>query len=160
MYLFFPDGRHTLILYLLHGILVPTNRQVKTENGKKIHIKFSIKDSQQSFILWESNIAEIEESLRKLKSKNEPIQPLIMIIGSLDNPTQILVNFDDVKFKVFSVLQAVDVCFKIFHVFNLKYPDASYLVWTFIQNFFFKIATKYDKKNPILNWLENELSVE
>lgn len=47
-------------------------------------------------------------------------------------------------YKYFSVLKALDYCFKIYHVLNLKYPKQSAIVWQFVQTFFYKIKTPYD----------------
>jgi len=58
---------------------------------------------------------------------------------------------------MFSAIKAFDICFKIFHVFNVDYPIESSDVWLFIQFFFFKITTKYDKSNILIKQVINEL---
>lgn len=153
----FVDGQHSAILYLLHAFLIPSTHVVKNQAGKKVHIKFSLKDSQNSFMLVKENIQQIEAALKSLEEKNEPIQPLIIVIGSVLDPKEILVDFDGIKFKFFTVLKAVDTCFKIFHLFNLKYPSPSILVWTFIQQYFYKVITKYDRSFPSVACLKNNL---
>lgn len=50
-----------------------------------------------------------------------PIQPFIIVIGQLSNQKDILVYFDEIKYKILTIQRAVDVVFKIFHVFNLSY---------------------------------------
>lgn len=76
---------------------------------------------------------ELELVIDKLKNQSTSIQPCILIVGSLLYPKQVMVYFDDVKYKIITILKAIDVCFKIFHVFNLEYPLESYNVWLFLQ---------------------------
>lgn len=120
--------------YLLHSLFIPTSKKVTLdENGKKSTIKYSIRDSQNTFILMAPSAVELELVIDKLKNQSTSIQPCILIVGSLLYPKQVMVYFDDVKYKIITVLKAIDVCFKIFHVFNLEYPLESYNVWLFLQ---------------------------
>lgn len=61
-------------------------------------------------------------------------------------------------YKFSSIIRAVDVCFKIFQVFNLKYPIQSILVCTFIQHYFYDINFESDVKNSSLMSLVSDLS--
>lgn len=120
-------------MYLLHSIFIPTSRKVTIDdNGKKSYTKYSIKDSQNTFIKICDTAAEMEMLIVKLKEKG-PFQPCVLVIGSLNDPKQILVYFDNIKYVVFSSSNAFDICFKIYHVFNIKYPMESMDVWLFIQ---------------------------
>lgn len=49
-------------------------------------------------------------------------------------------------FKVETPLKAINICFKNFFALNLKYPVQSDHIWEFIQNFFYDITLKQDKK--------------
>jgi len=61
---YFSDGKNTVLLYLLPTILVPTARKItKDHNGMKCQIKYSIKDSQNSFMTFKDSVAEIEEHI-------------------------------------------------------------------------------------------------
>lgn len=51
---------------------------------------------------------------------------------------------------LFSSSKAFDICFKIYHVFNIEYPIESIDVWIFIQTFFYNLYTKYDKTSSLL----------
>lgn len=117
------------------------------DNTKKVRVKFSISDSQNSFVIVGHTVAECEEELMRRSSRKIPIQPLIMITGTILAPKEYLVYFDGVKYILNSFIEAVDICFKIFNVLNLEYPTASHLVWRFIQKYFYEIKTKYDKPN-------------
>lgn len=127
------------------------------EHGKKSIIKYSIKDSQNTFIIVGSTAVEVELILEKLKNQQNCIQPCILVVGSLLYPKQILVYFDDIKYKLFTAFKAIDICLKIFHVFNLEYPMESSNVWLFLQVYFYEICTKYDKSCSLIKQISSEL---
>lgn len=132
---------------MLHCVFIPTSKKsTKDDNGKRGFIKYSIRDSQNSFLVVVLTAVDMELTLRKMTEKG-PIQPCLLVVGSLFDPKQILVYFDHIKYKMFSAHKALDICFKIFHVFNVEYPIESSDVWLFIQTFFYNIKTKYDKSN-------------
>jgi len=74
------------------------------------------------------------------------------------DPKQILIYFDGIKYKIFSAMKTYDMCFKIFHVFNVEYPIESNDVWLFIQTFFYNIKTIYDKSNVLIKQISVELN--
>lgn len=96
-------------------------------------------------MIFKSSITEIEEYLFNRRNENTPIQPFILICGTPSKPKETIVFFDCIKLKLFSISSAIDVCFKIFHIFNLEYPPQSSIVWLFIQKYFYVLNTKYDK---------------
>jgi len=152
------DGKNLTIFYLMHSLFIPTSKKVtRDDNGKKSFIKYSIKDSQNTFIIEATTPLELEVIIEKLKKQENNIQPCILVVGSLLNPKQILVYFDDVRYKLFSVYKAVDICFKLFHVFNLEYPNESSNVWLFLQVYFYEIHTKYDKSCSLVKQICSEL---
>lgn len=138
MYFNILDGKNAIIIYLLHSIFIPTSKKVTRDHtGQKKQIKYSIKDSQNSFIIFKNSVCEIEEYIKTRLTDKSPIQPFIMVVGTLMQPKEIIVFFDYIKYKVYSILHAIDVTFKLFHLFNLEYPPESVIVWLFIQKFFF-----------------------
>lgn len=100
---------------------------------------------------------EIEEILKRKYNFGDAIQPCILIVGSVSEPLEILVFFDGMKYKFFSPIKALDICFKIFHVFNIEYPIQSINVWLFIQKLYYNIVNKYDKPCPLVNQIINEI---
>jgi len=76
-------------------------------------------------LIFKDSKTEIEEYIIKHHSENKPIQPIILICGTSDKPK---VLFDCIKFKLFSISSAIDVCYKMFHIFNLDYPLQSLIV--------------------------------
>jgi len=82
----------------------------RDENGKKNITKYSIKDSQNSFITFHNTITASEAYINNLKDKNLPIQPFIVVIGVPLKPEQIYLFFDSIKYKFFCIVRAIDVC--------------------------------------------------
>ncbi|KAF0713362.1 C2H2-type domain-containing protein, partial [Aphis craccivora] len=120
---------NTVLFYLLHAIFVPTSKEVTMDhNGKINQVKHSIKDSQNTFMVFKNSVCEIEEYITLRRNEKNPIQPFILIVGSPMQPREIIVFFDCIKYKVFSILNAIDVCFKLIHLFNLEYPTESSIV--------------------------------
>lgn len=137
----------------MHSILVPSTKVFNITNGKKICTRFSIRDSQRSFIIDGNTVAGCEEELLKKYETKTQIQPLILISGSILEPKEIVIYFEGIKYRIHSALKAIDICFKIFFVFNLEYPKESLLVWSFIQKYFYNIFTNTDFNSPQINSL-------
>lgn len=90
-------------------------------------------------------------------SVGDAIQPCILIVGTVSKPLEILVYFDGIKYTFFSPIKALDICFKIFHVFNIEYPIQSFYVWIFVQKTFYNIVNNYDKSCLLVNQVINEI---
>lgn len=91
--------------------------------------------------------------------KKQTLQPLICIIeDECIDFKEFFVYYFNTYYKSPNIVKAVDLCFKIFHVFNLKYPVESVLVWTFLQNYIYDIHTKFDVKSSALISLISDLS--
>lgn len=128
-------------MWALHGYLVPTQKVIRKDvTGKKSTIKFTIKDSQDSFLFIGKSVQELEDHIAFIKTRMENIQPFILATGdNIFNLNQVYLYLDDVKFKFTNFLRALDICFKLFYLFNIEYPLASTNFWTFIQMYFFKL---------------------
>jgi len=147
-------------MYLLHAILIPTNKKSSTDSqGKKTIVKYSIQDLQNSFMMIAPTAVEIEEMLKRKYNVGDTIQLCIIIVGTVCDPLEILVYFYGIKYKVFSPIKALDICFKIVHVFNIEYPIESVNVWLFVQKLFYNIVNKYDKSCPLVNQIINEIKL-
>ena len=74
------------------------------------------------------------------------VQPFIIVVGpSLSEITGFYVNVEETRYRFESILAAVDLCFKSFHVLHVEYPKASEQVWFFLQKVVYNIKTKWDK---------------
>jgi len=118
------DSKNAAIMYCLHAMFAPTSTKVTMdENGKKNHKKYSIKDSQDHFMVVGESV---EVFMDQLKNQGSPIQPFIFIVGSIFHQKEIFVYFDSILYKVHSVLRAVEVCYKIIHLFRFSIISLSY----------------------------------
>lgn len=138
------------MLWALHGYFVPTNKVVKksSQGGKEV-IKYTIKDSQESFLYLANSNQEIQEHLHFLKARKEHIQPFILCTfgDEITDIQEILLYFDETIYKFINMLRAVDICFKIIYLFNLDFPKESIMFWSFIELHYFKMkgTTSYPK---------------
>lgn len=127
----------------------------KSGSGKKTTTKYSIKQAQTSFLFIANTVSEVNEHIGNVIKKKEPIQPFLIIIGeSILKPKEILIYFDNIKYKFKTLLKAVEICFNFF-LFNLNYPIAGKAVWVFIQIYFFKVNCK--SISPDVNVLIKDL---
>lgn len=72
-------------------------------------------------------------------------QPYIIAVGQLTNISHFFVIINNTKYKFISIVMAVDFCFKLTFVLNLKYSPYSCQIWTFVQKYFYNINTIYDE---------------
>ncbi|XP_025411577.1 uncharacterized protein LOC112684334 [Sipha flava] len=135
--------KNAVIFFLLHSVFIPTAKKTTRDESGKISLKkFSIRESQNSFVITEKTSAGLEEILSKNTTQ---IQPCLLVVGEINNPKQIVVYFDSINFVINIIIKAIEICFSIFHVFNIEYPIESGNFWLFIQQYYFKFKTSYDK---------------
>lgn len=108
--------------------------------------------------MFKNTVSEIEDHIKILKNEKCAVQLFILTIGTPTKPKEILVFFDCIKYKLFSIISAIDICFKIFHLFNLEYPPEAYIVWLFIQKYFYYLNTKFDKSHHMLGQILLDLT--
>ena len=76
-------------------------------------------------------------------------QPQVLAVGdSILGARDFYVLYEDVVYEVDSLIKAVDICFKLFFVFNAEYPAEATDVWIFLQKGVFRIDTPYDVLTP------------
>ncbi|XP_017476004.1 PREDICTED: uncharacterized protein LOC108366200 isoform X1 [Rhagoletis zephyria] len=150
-------GTDAVTCYLLHSVLVPTSREYKTcKQTKKQHlVKATIEDSRNSFLIWATTNCELQSKLKLMVDENykgkSTIQPIICAIGmSLLESNEYFVYFANIFYKFDNVIKCIDVCFKIFHVLNLKYPSECKSIWFFVQQYFYDIALESHEKSTSL----------
>jgi len=78
------------------------------------------------------------------------MQPLVLIVGSIEQPTAAYVVIDNITWKLPTPLKAVDICFKAFHVFHATYPSES-MVWLLLQKLVYKLVTRWDVKSSAVS---------
>ncbi|KYN14493.1 hypothetical protein ALC57_13299, partial [Trachymyrmex cornetzi] len=104
-----------------------------------------------------------EEKEKRALQLRLTIQPYIIVVGcTLAEVNAFYVCIDKVLYQVSTALAAIDLCFKIFHVFDVTYPPESEHIWNIIQLCLYKFSTKSDKQisyvMPIINTLTNDKS--
>ena len=93
-----------------------------------------------------------ERRIKFAQDHKQSLQPYVIIVGEdLTKIQHAYVCVDRILYTVSSVLQALDICFKSFHVFNLAYSIESKHIWLIIQKCFYKFKTQYDE---ILSYTE------
>lgn len=137
----FSDTEDYIIAIIIASILQSSTR-FKNEEGK-LKKKITIIDAQESFVLRLISInnyeAEIAERISKYYFIGITIQPFVIVEGPSDSTIKsFYVYFDKTLYRFSSFIESLDICFKIFHVFSLKYPQACEASWVFIQKFFLK----------------------
>lgn len=101
----------------------------------------------------ENAIAARREKLKKYKL---PLQPLLVVVGQ--TVLQTFVSIDSLLYRVPSVLQAFDICFKSFHVLQTNYPPESEHIWRVVQHLIYNLNTKYDKKIPLVEKIIQDIT--
>jgi hypothetical protein len=150
------DCKNAVIFFLLHSVFISTAKKTtRGESGKISLKKFSIRESQNSFVLTGKTSAELEEILSKNTTQ---IQPCLLVVGEINSPKQIMVYFDSIKYVISTMIKAIEICFSIFHVFNIEYLIESGNCWFFIQQYYFKFKTSYDK--PCIQWNQTILQLK
>lgn len=147
------DEKSFLTLCLLSALIDPLS-------SKKKH-KFSRKEILDDFFLFipssgEKSI-ELQRRQDRLKSVGAKPQPVPVAVGT-ENP-QYSVELNEYIYDVESPIEAIDTCFKLIMVLNAQYSPFSHYVWLFIQQHFFKIATKFDSPVPSLEALAASLGL-
>lgn len=84
------------------------------------------------------------ETKKYAETRKISVQPYIITVGDYNTTLEAYVCVDETLYKMDNMIRAIDICFKAFHVFNLKYPGASEHLWMLIQNGTYGFATKWD----------------
>lgn len=148
----------------MHALLTPTTKEVyKGDDGRKHVKRFTLRDSQNSFMVQHSTKAEWDAYIAQSKTaeRHNPNYPLISLIGdSLLDTKEIFVYFQSNRFEFFNVVKAVDTCFKIFFLFNIKYPLPCQAVWQFIDSYFYNVVETAIDMHTNVKVLLNELKIQ
>lgn len=101
-----------------------------------------------------------EERTEAARRQQQTLQPYLLVVGqSMHNLDTKFVCVDDILYGVPSLLEALDVCFKGFHVFNAKYPPESCNAWTVLQRALYNFSTKWDVLTSTVYEILHDLNV-
>ncbi|XP_065354405.1 uncharacterized protein LOC135948881 [Calliphora vicina] len=151
----FTESKQFAILWYLHHLFSPTHKINTDPSGSKIRKKFSIADSQHGFAIIADTNEELEMKINLLKLQSRSIQPKLLIVGQLPTIQLISIYFDNYRYKFTNVLNAFDILFKLFFVFNIEYPEESDLFYNFIQCCMYEILLL--KKSSKICTIKHEL---
>lgn len=89
----------------------------------------------------------ISKQKQKASVKKTTVQPYIIIEGpSLTEIRNVYVIMDKIKYHYQSLVQALDICFKCFHVFNVEYPPQSEHIWILIAKGIYRLPEEKNEK--------------
>ncbi|KYN22124.1 hypothetical protein ALC57_05488 [Trachymyrmex cornetzi] len=152
------DNKAVKILHLLPHFVPP-----KRSLGKK-KFRPSIAIAQESMIKHVNTPADVTrvrlETKTFVATLKLTVQPYIITVGPNDTVKEIYVCIDETLYTVNSVIKALDICFKAFHVFQLNYPVASEHLWILIQKGIYNFDTKWDTGIPFIAHILNRIKVK
>ncbi|XP_011688398.1 PREDICTED: uncharacterized protein LOC105450312 [Wasmannia auropunctata] len=153
------DSKIALQIMILPHLFPPK----KMTRRKDKYWRPSIWDAKDSIIkhaVIPGDVTKLrEEYVKKCKELKLTIQPYIFIIGpTLHEITTCYLCVDDVLYNTSSLIEAVDACFKTFHVLQLQYPTASDHLWLIIQKCIYKFTTKWDRVIPSTEYVIKTLN--
>lgn len=86
------------------------------------------------------------------------MQPYVIIVGESELfIDSVYVCIDNIIYEIPSLLEAIDVCFKSYHVFNAKYPPQSEHILLLLQKGLYKFSTDWDSRIIAVDELLNDL---
>lgn len=141
------DSKTAIQLLLLPHFIPPQNF---LKSCKKKSWKPSIANAKDSLLLHVKLSSDVtntrDERTKYLKAQGLSFQPQIIVVGSeITKITESYVCFDNLIYKVNSTFQAIDLCFKVFHVINAEYSLESEHLWLLIQKGLYNFSTRWDK---------------
>lgn len=97
-----------------------------------------------------ADITKIQENRRTAAANlGITLQPyIIAVCPTISEVSALYVAVDTTVYKVCSALEAIDLCFKIFHAFDLEYPLECAHLWLLIQRVLYGYASDVDKVTP------------
>ncbi|CAG9791625.1 unnamed protein product [Diatraea saccharalis] len=153
------EGSNIVVLMMLPLLL--SSPLVKS---KKSSWRPSKQESMEGFITHVPREMDILETITKRKEKFFKIgvtfQPTIVIVGPrVSDIKKYFVLVNNIFYTVHSILQAVDVCFKLYLALNCTYPIECENVWNLIQKGFYNIKTEWDKQYSSVNAFLTDLGI-
>lgn len=130
------------VFHLLQSLLPNGKQRILTDlsnKKRKTQRNFSTKESRDGFIMVCETEALYKENYDAKVARESSVPPYITIVGSLLEPKTILVDFENIMYKMHSLPKAIDICFKAYHLFSMEYAPAARLMWQFINKQFYQL---------------------
>jgi hypothetical protein len=143
------NAKDILAILTLHHLVYST--KIIKKGGKSDSWSTTIANSKESLITYVPSINNMEDTLKKRQSLRAKygLSPQPIIVSLEENVWEaksFIIKFDDIYYELASFLQAFDVLFKIFIVFDLQYPLESQNFYCFVQKYFYELSFKKDPK--------------
>ena len=104
---------------------------------------------------------EIDRRKQQVLDRGDSLQPFIIVIGNtIDSIESIYVYVDGTRYLMESILQAIDVCFKLYQALDAEYPTTGLNLWNFIQRYVFNIHTNCDFESSSQDEVAVDLCIE
>lgn len=109
-----------------------------------------------------ADITKIQENRRTVAANlGITLQPYIIAVGSrISEVNELYIAVDTIVYKVPSAIEAIDLCFKIFHTFDVEYPIESAHLWLLIQRVLYNYVSDVDKVTPYITETISDITVE
>ncbi|KAJ8671522.1 hypothetical protein QAD02_002781 [Eretmocerus hayati] len=152
------DARVAASLMALSHFLPPKfSKKYDKESGYKPSVQ-SAKETMVRMPTISGDLSSARtEVIQQAAKMREKVQPYIIIVGELKAINDIFVNVDDTLYQVSSVLEAIEICFKAFFVFNLEFPYDSEHLRLLFQRGIYDITTDHDVDYPFLSHILDKL---
>ncbi|XP_059610554.1 uncharacterized protein LOC132257597 [Phlebotomus argentipes] len=124
------DTKDCITALLIHAVMHPP-----VLPGR---IKISITDAQRDLVLVIDDIMNLDNE----REKWDPSEPKIIAVGdSFENLLEFYVDYDGILYQLPTFIKCLDTVIKLCFVFNINYPIRNKYIWTFFQQYFFKIES-------------------
>ena len=101
----------------------------------------------------------IQQYLKMIDAKERP-QPYILLVGgSRWKPGQVFVVIERQEIECSSVMQAVDICFKLTYILDIDYQPLCRTTWQLLQHMVYELSPSPLTGASLINfrtWLTNQ----
>lgn len=142
-----------IIPYLIIPPLVSSDKKKKWKPSKR--------EAQEAFLLHLNEHTEVEPTLERLRAKcltnGDTFQPLPLIVGNQFDNLKAYIVIDSYLFNIENTLSCMDICFKLYHTLQARYPIESKHLWYFLQKYIYDITEAGDTQYVGVNSFMTDL---
>ncbi|XP_033222789.1 uncharacterized protein LOC117176643 [Belonocnema kinseyi] len=140
------NSRDAVVVKYFPTIFHPGTVRNKSTNS---NFRPSSTELGETFFLHIKKMAELDYEIERrtniVSDRGDTLQPFIIAVGNtFETIDSVYVYVDGMRYLMDSIVQAVDVCFKIYQALNAAYPTTGQQIWNFIQRYVYKIHTCTD----------------
>ncbi|XP_023310085.1 uncharacterized protein LOC108905534 isoform X1 [Anoplophora glabripennis] len=102
--------------------------------------------------------ARLNDRRKKLQEFDIKIQPIMVVVGPLQNPQAFFVVLDNQRYMFNDILTTLDVTFKIFFALDIPFPCECRYLWQTIDQLVYRINANVDPASSVvLSEIEQKL---